>query len=99
MQLKSTYPHFTELRTIIQHYEAKHDPESRFIYALDKMLPVINRWMSEDTFYVKSNCSIEKYTEWLTNKVKKHPIDPVLTEEIMPQLLIFLKNHKKGFFA
>ncbi len=46
VQLKEEYPHFSDLTDHISHYELRSDPESVFIHALDKLIPVLNIYLS-----------------------------------------------------
>jgi putative hydrolase of HD superfamily len=41
-QIKNDYADFPALANTIEVYEARKDEESKFVYALDKLLPVIN---------------------------------------------------------
>ena len=41
-QIKKDFPQFTSLTDAIQNYEDKIDPESKFVYALDKIIPDFN---------------------------------------------------------
>jgi len=40
-RLAEEFPEFPSLSTMIEAYEGQVDPESRFVFALDKLLPVI----------------------------------------------------------
>jgi putative hydrolase of HD superfamily len=44
-RIKAEFPEFHELHQIIEEYEERKNPEARLIYALDKLLPVINIYL------------------------------------------------------
>lgn len=65
------------LKLAIHQYEAQEDEESRFVYALDKLLAVIMIVETEGYFWKQNGISfdqhIEKVKEML-NKVSAHPV-------------------------
>jgi len=44
-RIAQEFPQFKELHKIIQDYESKKDKEAVFIYALDKIIPVLNIYL------------------------------------------------------
>lgn len=44
-RLKKEFPEFKKLHEWIEGYEARTDEESKFVYALDKLLPIINIYL------------------------------------------------------
>lgn len=47
-QIKAEFPEFPELCTILEAYECREDEESRFVYALDKLVDPLNSSMTMD---------------------------------------------------
>lgn len=47
-QLRKEFPNFPEMNDLIDQYERREDPESKFIYALDKVQPMLNVYLSDD---------------------------------------------------
>ena len=45
--ISENYPEFVDLHKFIEEYEKREDEESKFVYALDKLLPVINTYLDE----------------------------------------------------
>jgi putative hydrolases of HD superfamily len=41
VEIKKRYPDFEDMTKLIDDYETLKDPESRFVYALDKLMPVL----------------------------------------------------------
>lgn len=76
-RLKIEFPEFEELHTLIDSYEKKDDPESRFLSALDKVLPVANIYLGERDWYHRRNVSFDELVE---NKREKTSIDDTVKE-------------------
>src|SRR3989344_18509 len=47
VKLRETLPEFTDLHAAIDDYEKRSDAESRFIYALDKIDPLIQTYLDD----------------------------------------------------
>lgn len=50
-QLAQEFGEFKQLAACFERYHARSDEESRFVYALDKIQPVINIYLDRDDFY------------------------------------------------
>lgn len=58
-QIKKDFPQFTSLTDTIQSYEDGIDAESKFIYALDKVIPDFNTLLGGGN-YQKNNTTLEE---------------------------------------
>ncbi|MEI6887489.1 MAG: HD domain-containing protein, partial [bacterium] len=58
VRIKKEFPDFKEIEKIITKYEEKSDPESRFVYALDKIIPVLNIYLDEGRSWKRDNVSL-----------------------------------------
>lgn len=77
-RIKSEFPEFSELWRYIVGYEKKLDNESKFVYALDKIIPVINiyldwgkTWKNLDIFQIV--LTLKKLRENKDPKVRIYP--------------------------
>lgn len=93
-RLKSEFPEFEDLHTLIDSYEKKNDPESRFLSALDKVLPVATIYLGERDWYIKRDVSFEELAE---NKREKTKIDDTC-HELWNQLEGLLIAEKEQLF-
>lgn len=73
-KLTKKYPYFPALTDTIHAYEAKKDDESNFIYALDKLLPIINIKLDGGRTWHSHNITLEKLYEGKISKVAYNPI-------------------------
>lgn len=92
-QLKQTLPEHPELHTAIEHYEQRIDAEARFIYALDKILPVLNITLDGGRTWRDNHISLEMI------RTKREKI--VLYPDLLPlwdELITQLEAGQKNFF-
>lgn len=80
-RLRAEFPEFAELHDLIDQYERKEDPESKFVYALDKVLPVLNIYLDDGRTWQKENVTLDMLIDGKKDKVKlsKH-IEPYFNE-------------------
>lgn len=76
-QLEQEWPDFTELTNTINSYENRTSEEAKFIYALDKIMPIFVIYISDGYSWKKNNITIEKM-----HTVKKDKVS--LSAEIKP---------------
>lgn len=91
--LKENFPEFFSLHNLIREYEERETAESRFVYALDKLLPVFNIYLDNGRTWQKEGISLEQL---LANKTTKISLSP----ELVPyyEELVFLLKQDEGLF-
>ena len=72
--LAQKYADFPSLVSTLRAYEEKADPESKFIYALDKLLPIFNILLDEGRSWQTNDVSLEKLYEGKHKKIAEDPI-------------------------
>lgn len=88
-KLEETFPDFLALTSTLRAYEEKNDPESKFIYALDKILPMLNILLDEGRSWHFNNIDYEKLYEGKQDKVSH---DPVVQEYFILIVEILINN-------
>lgn len=76
-RLQSEWSDFGEMNELIETYEHKADAESKFVYALDKIMPVMSAYINEGYAWKKAGVTAEMV---YTAKVAKVALSP----EIQP---------------
>jgi putative hydrolase of HD superfamily len=76
-QLKADWPDFPELHDVIHEYEQKTSEEAKFIYALDKIMPIMTIYISEGLTWKHEGLTLERL-----HAVKLHQI--AVSEDIKP---------------
>lgn len=93
-RLLAEFPDFPDLHELLQRYEEKADPESRFVYALDKLLPVVNNYLGEGKNWKRDDITYENV--W-NGKLDKIAISPEIQPYFAEIMAILDKN--RNLFA
>jgi 5'-deoxynucleotidase YfbR-like HD superfamily hydrolase len=72
-KLRLQWPTFTSLHALLAEYQGRKTPESQFVYALDKLLPIINIYLYEGRSWKAQDID---YEEIVRNKAGKIVISP-----------------------
>jgi putative hydrolase of HD superfamily len=92
-QLKREYPEFKSLHSMIEEYELRQSPESKFVYALDKLMPMMNNYIYGGRIWRKIGLSLS----WLkSSKAGKIDVSPEVFEYYQ-QMLRLLDKHPELF--
>lgn len=73
IKLKAEFSEFTEMLEIIEHYEERHDEESKFVYALDKIIAPINIYLDGGRTWKKRGLGFDDLLNNKIPKVAAHP--------------------------
>ncbi|HEY1037632.1 MAG TPA: HD domain-containing protein [Candidatus Paceibacterota bacterium] len=93
-RLRSEFPEFPELHDAIDRYEAREDDESKFIYALDKIEPVLSIYLDGGRTWKKNNVTLEMLTSM---KMPKVAVDKTI-EAIFKELVSRIETDKDNLF-
>ncbi len=93
-KIKEKFPFFKSLAKIIERYEKKQDEESRFIYALDKLLPPIQIYLEDGKLHKEMRVTFEEVVENKNEKISKSKI----VNKYWSELLEEFTNNKSKFF-
>lgn len=94
IKLKEKYTEFPELHEIISTYEKKEDRESKFVYALDKIEPILNIYLDGGRTWRKHEITIEMLEN---GKKPKVALDPTI-EKVFADLILKLKEEESSLF-
>lgn len=68
-KLKETWPTFSSLHELIDEYEARQTPEAKFVYAMDKLLPIINNYLFDGKAWKNHKVTLEKMKSIKTGEI------------------------------
>jgi len=68
-RLRDEFPEFPDLHHSIEAYERREDPEARFVYALDKIQPVINIYLDAGRTWKTHNITLDMLYAMKMDKV------------------------------
>lgn len=72
-QLKQDWPDFPDMLNYITDYEHRKTKESKFVYALDKVIPVITILINEGHTWRVSNMTLDRLHDHKNDKVNLSP--------------------------
>jgi putative hydrolase of HD superfamily len=94
-RIRNEFPDFTELHDLIDSYELRKDKESRFVYALDKILPPMIIYLERGHSWKKNKMTLEMVSDHKKDKVVVSPEVKALYDE----LIVHLKGEENELFA
>jgi putative hydrolase of HD superfamily len=72
-RLRKEFPEFPDLFEIMETYEKRLDPESRFVYALDKVHPMLNIYLCGGQLFKEKEVTADMLYENKSTKVALSP--------------------------
>lgn len=93
-QLKEEFPDLTEIHELIKAYEKREDEESKFVYALDKVEPILNIYSDNGRAWQEHDITIDMLIENKSNKVKEFP----LVEKYFKEIISILRENEVELF-
>jgi putative hydrolase of HD superfamily len=98
-QLAETWPGFRSLQQIIAEYEDCSTPEAKFVYSLDKLLPIINNLLDDGRAWHDAHVTFEHMKSIKTGKIDRSDDIFSLYQELLPILeanpTLFVEPTKK----
>ena len=93
-KIKRRFSNFKNLIHIIEKYERKKDKESKFIYALDKIITPLQVYLEKGKLWHENNVSLDLLLEHKNKKIALSPTIDKYWKELVQELD---KNKKKLF--
>jgi putative hydrolase of HD superfamily len=96
-RIEREFPGFRDLHIWIEQYEHRSptDAEANFVYALDKLIPMVNILIAGGTYWKQKGISLPALLNVKTSKIHVCPdIIPLYTE-----LIAYLASREKEFFV
>jgi putative hydrolase of HD superfamily len=76
-RLKEDWPKMQLMHQLIDEYETKSSPEAKFVYALDKLVPMVNNYLDKGRSWKRQNVRLEHV---VSVKAGKIDIDPTINK-------------------
>jgi putative hydrolase of HD superfamily len=92
-KLAETWPDFSELHKAIAAYEAREDAESKFVYALDKLAPIVLNVVAKGKAWHMHGIDIRELQAYKATKVAVSPE----IEALYKELIDILEAHPEYF--
>lgn len=94
-RIKLEFPEVPEINSLIEMYETKEEPEAKFIYSLDKILPPMNIFLDKGRSWQREKVTYEMMISSKQGKVSVSPEIGKIWEEFLP----ILNQHRHYFPA
>lgn len=91
--LRRQWPQVPLLHELIEECEAKRTPESKFVYALDKLVPILNNFIDHGRNWVRQGATFE---HMMSVKQGKINLDPTV-DSYYQEILDYLRQHPDYF--
>ncbi len=72
-KLVEEWPDFPELATAIHEYEARQSNEAKFVYALDKLMPVVLNYLNQGRTWQHEGITFERLVAEKEAKIRLSP--------------------------
>lgn len=95
VKLRETLTEFPDLHESIEAYETRNDAESRFVYALDKIEPVLHMYLDGGRTWKEMNIGFERV---YSSKKEKVALSPEI-KAYFDELMLLLKSKEKELFG
>lgn len=94
LKIKKRFPRFRSLVKVIERYEKREDEESKFIYAIDKIIPPIQIYLENGKLWREQKVPFDGLMQNKNPKIAlSKPVDKYW-QELLKELI---KNRKKLF--
>ncbi len=85
-QLMKNFAEFPDLSLMIKNYVSRQDQESKFVYALDKLQPMINIYLDQGRTWQEKQISLQMIIDYKKDKVEVSPVVQKLFEGLVEEL-------------
>jgi len=98
-RLKSEFPEFSEMTDLIDKYESRSEPEARFVYAIDKLLPFANAYFyGQKDYYQINKISFKKWHNNLQTKIISVGGESLYQDEYIQDFVTFFRSLENFFY-
>ncbi len=73
VRIEQQFPEFSELHHLIHEYEERSDEESRFVYAVDKLLPVVSIYLNGGHAWKSHGISVDMIVDKTASRISSVP--------------------------
>lgn len=86
IRMTEEFPEFSDLHRTIEKYEERNDPESRFVYALDKLMDPANIYLENGKLWQEMGVTLQMLLDYKLEKVRKDPVIAKLFDDLVVEL-------------
>ncbi len=94
MRIEKEFPEFPTLHDAIGAYEEKQDEEARFIYALDKLIPVITVFLQNGRTWKEADVAWDEVMDHKRSRIGDAPY----IRDLFEQIVALMEHDKQKYF-
>jgi 5'-deoxynucleotidase YfbR-like HD superfamily hydrolase len=95
LKLKKKFPKQKAMWKLLETYEKRKDEESKFVYIIEKLEPILVVILTENDHWIKRNITLENFIERKQRKIKHlDSFAQIFTKEILE----YIQKNKKKYF-
>lgn len=94
LRIKSEFPEFADMHDAIEDYEHLVNDESKFVYALDKIVPILNIYLDNGRSWKMDKVNLKMLKDYKQEKVKTDKI----VNDYFEQIIALLQKHEEELF-
>jgi putative hydrolases of HD superfamily len=86
IRIKEQWPDLKLMHELLEEYESKSSAESKFIYALDKLVPMLNNYLDNGRSWKRQKVNLEDVIKVKRGKIDIDPIVELYYKQILKML-------------
>jgi len=94
-KINKQFPEFKTLHKLIENYEKRKDFESKFVYALDKVQPILQIYTDKGRTWKIKKIDLKTLTDYKKDKISSSP----LVQQLFNELVKVLEKEEKKLFV
>lgn len=99
IELKQQFNQADDIFMAIEEYDSLFDEESRFVYALDKLLPVFNMMTSSQSWHKEHGTSFEEHNMYIQDRIEKSRLRGEPSFVAIQEILDIIKQNQDDIFS
>jgi putative hydrolase of HD superfamily len=93
-RIKKEFPEFADLHDVIEHYEARDDKESQFVYTVDKLIPMITNYVQDGRTWKEMDLPFDRAMDQKRERIGDEPY----IRELLEQLIALIEKDRLKYF-
>jgi len=94
LRIATEFPEFTDMHERIAQYEKREDPEARFVYEVDKLIPLMTNYTQDGFGWKQYNVQPDELFANKRERIQDHPE----VRSILEQFILELDTRRSEFF-
>ena len=94
LRIKKEFSELGDLHDTIERYETRDEEESRFVYAVDKLIPMITNYIQDGRTWKEMNLPFDRAVSQKRERIGAEPY----VRELLEQLIVLIEKDRSKYF-